>query len=447
MNPFLTEEETVSFPPVSSYQRAIAAFEALARSGGSAPWLSVRSREDVLVDAKAVDERLRAGESPALAGVLVGIGDDPVLAQRLARAGAVVLGTADPVGVSAAPALDVLDAALCTGLPADCRGLVALRPTRGLVPGHSGLTVLARDVERGQLVLAALTGPDESDPASREWPASVRLSAGEHPRIAVPSRADLAALSTVDRSSFAVTVDTLRAAGAVVEEIPLAERAREWAERPATILRGHDALCLPTTGTTPSPAELTSILDTAAVGFPDGRAGGAVVVTRAFDDQVGIDVVGLLSGIQADTPYPSTGIGLIVFGAYLRGQPRNGELTGVGARFTGFVETAPRYRMVALPGTPPQPGVLRAERDGAALLAERWLISPAGLGEFLAGLPAPLTLGSVELEDGAHAVAVLCDAVAAAEGTDITSYRCWRAYLRYLSTQRPTVPAPRPASG
>ncbi|PXY30692.1 allophanate hydrolase-related protein [Prauserella flavalba] len=447
MNPFLTEEETVSFPPVSSYQRAIAAFEALARSGGCPPWLGVRSREDVLIDAKAVDERLRAGESPPLAGLLVGIGADRVLAQRLARAGAVVLGSADPAGVAAEPAPDVLDAAVCTGLPADCRGLVALRPTPGLVPGHPGLTVLARDVERGQHVLAALTGPDESDPASREWPASVRLSAGEHPHIAVPSAAGLAALSTVDRSAFAGTVDTLRAAGAVVEEIPLTERVRDWAERPATTLRGHDALCLPASGTTPSPAELTNALETAAVAFPDGRGRGAVVITRAFDDQVGIDVAGLLSGIQAGTPYPSTGIELIVFGAYLRGQPRNGELTGVGARFTGFAETAPHYRMVALPGTPPQPGVLRADRDGAALLAERWLISPAGLGTFLAGLPAPLALGSVELEDGTHAVAVLCDAVAAAEGTDITSYGCWRAYLRYLSTQRPTVPAPRPASG
>ncbi|MFD2396168.1 amidase [Prauserella oleivorans] len=322
-----------------------------------------------------------------------------------------------------------------------------MRPTRGLVPGPGEVTVLARNIDIGQHAAAALTGRDDTDPASRAWPASVRFSAGEHPRIAVPRQRERAGLPQPAQAGFSATVDTLRATGAVVEEISLTAGVRRWRGQPATTLDGFDALVLPLEGTTPALADLVGTLDVAAVAFSDRDAADAAVVTRAFDDQIAIDVVGQLSGIQADTPYPDTGVELAVFGAYLRGQPLNDRLAEVGARFTGFVETAPYYRMVALPGSPPQPGILRAAEGGGPLLAERWVVSEAGLGHFLAGLPAPMTLGSIDLAGGATATGLLCDPVAAAEGTDITAYGCWRAYLRYLSTRRADVPGPRPASG
>jgi allophanate hydrolase len=82
--------------------------------------------------------------------------------------------------------------------------------------------------------------------------------------------------------------------------------------------------------------------------------------------------------------------------------------------------------MVLLDTVPPKPGVYRAD-DGAELVGERWLVSEAGLGQFLAGLPEPMLLGSVELADGSKAVGFACDAVAAAHGEDITHYGDWLA--------------------
>ncbi|HEY9357318.1 MAG TPA: allophanate hydrolase, partial [Arthrobacter sp.] len=42
-------------------------------------------------------------------------------------------------------------------------------------------------------------------------------------------------------------------------------------------------------------------------------------------------------------------------------------------------------------------------------------------------LPEPMLLGSMELADGSRAVGFACDAVAAAQGEDITRYGDWLA--------------------
>jgi allophanate hydrolase len=238
------------------------------------------------------------------------------------------------------------------------------------------------------------------------------------------------------------------------------EEYRLAAER---TLAGCDGLLLPTTVGHPSLAEVAAdpygtnarlgtftnfvnLLDLAAVAVPAGEADGSPfgvsVVTRAFDDQVGIDIAALLTGERADLPHedrssglvtspplPSDRLDLVVFGAHLRGQPLNHQLTDLGARFVEPVRTASEYRMVALPTEPPKPGVFRATTGGAALSGERWALSPAALGTFLTGLPVPMSLGRVRLDDGGEAVGFLCDPVAAGAGVDITSYRSWPAYL------------------
>ena len=110
---------------------------------------------------------------------------------------------------------------------------------------------------------------------------------------------------------------------------------------------------------------------------------------------------------------------LVVVGAHRKGQPLAHQLETLGAAWDGHVRTAARYRMVSLDTQPPKPGVYRSE-DGAELVAERWLLSEAALGKFLAALPEPMLLGSVRLSDGSSAVGFACDAVAATSGTDIT---------------------------
>ncbi|MEU3270692.1 amidase family protein [Saccharomonospora sp. NPDC006951] len=449
MNRFLLDDEPLPVPPVSSYQRAIAAYDLAARSADPGPCSATfRSREDVLVEAKAVDERVRTGEDLPLAGLLVAVQDNATAVRRLGKAGAVIFATAgeslpDGAGTQDRPAiLDLVDAVTSGRLPTGYRDVAGLSPTRGLVPGLGPVAVLARDVGIAQRALAALTGPDDTDPSCRSWPAAVRFSAGEHPRVAVPRAAELGALSPESRAALAATADSLRAAGGVVTEIELARGLPAWAARPATLLRGHDALLMPAEAAEPALARILATFDTAAALLPGGPAGLAVV-TRAFDDQIGIDLVAMLTGVQAEGAYPASGVDLVAFGGFLRGQPRNAELAALGARFTGFAETAPRYRMVVLPGSPPEAGVVSVAGEGASLLAERWLLSPAGLGRFLAGLRAPLMLGGVELAEGETVTGLLCDPVAAEEGEDISGYGCWRAYLRYLSTRRPSaLPAP-----
>ncbi|ASR35369.1 hypothetical protein BAY61_10585 [Prauserella marina] len=449
MNRFLFDDDPLPVPPVSSYQRAIAAYDRAAR-GPEPGSVTLRSREDVLVEAKAVDERVRSGEQVPLAGILAAVQDDATAVHRLGKAGAVVFAIAenslpDGAGTGELPAiLDVVDVVTSDRLPSGYRDVVGLSPTRGLVPCLGPVTVLAADIDIAQRALRALTGPDETDHSCRSWPSFVRFSAGEHPRIAVPSASELGALALESRGAMAATVDSLRAAGCVVTEIGLAGSVAAWAAKPATLLRGHDALLMPSEATEPALTRVLATLDTAAALLPGGSPAGLALVTRAFDDQIGIDLVALLTGVPAEGAYPASGLELVAFGGFLRGQPRNAELTDLGARFTGFAETAPRYRMVALPGSPPEAGVVSVAAEGVSLLAERWLVSPAGLGRFLAGLRAPLMLGGVELADGEAVTGLLCDPVAAGEGEDISCYGCWRAYLRYLSTRRPSA---LPASG
>ncbi|MGH6636170.1 MAG: allophanate hydrolase-related protein [Gammaproteobacteria bacterium] len=59
---------------------------------------------------------------------------------------------------------------------------------------------------------------------------------------------------------------------------------------------------------------------------------------------------------------------------------------------------------------------------------------------FIAGIPAPLTIGSIELEGGEQVKGFLCEAHAADSGRDVTTSGSWRRYLaeRSASPNRPT---------
>lgn len=454
MNLFLFDDDTVPLPPITTsqaVQRALSVFDALSRGLGPAPPVRLRCKEDVLVDAKAVDERVRAGQRMPLVGVLVAAPDQPVVVGRLMQAGAVVAGHTVPGAPSPGTevrleTLSKLDALLVTEPPAACRGVVGFVPTRGLLPasGAGITTVLARDAAVAQQVAAAVTGPDPwagSAAFSRHWPESVRLSAGEHPHVAVPDRAFLAGLPPAEAARLTATAETLRVAGAVTDEVDFGGGDGLCRRRVAFALRDHDALLLPQGTGLCSLTRLVTRLDTAAVLLPVRDGGGVGLLAKPFDDQVVLDLAGLLTGSQAPSPYPDVGVRLIAFGSFLRGQPRAAELERVGARFTGFATTSRHYRLVLFEQDPPEAGVVptNVPARGGPLLGEEWLLSPAALGEFVAGLPAPMRLGTVELADGTTAPAILCDPAVAEHGTDLTGWECWRAYLRHLSAVRPAV--------
>ncbi|MEE2039568.1 allophanate hydrolase [Nocardiopsis sp. CT-R113] len=219
------------------------------------------------------------------------------------------------------------------------------------------------------------------------------------------------------------------------------------------ILDGFDALLLPTTVGHPALAEVAAdpvgensrlgtytnfvnLLDMAAVAVPagtaDGHPFGVSVVTRAFEDQVALDLAADLVGEERGGAYPEPGIELAVFGAHLRGQPLHHQLTDRGARFVAEEATSDDYRMVALPTVPPKPGLLRVDGGGASVRCEVWRISPAGLGTFLAALPSPMSLGAVTLADGRTVVGFGCDPAAAEGAEDISHHGGWLAYRRSL---------------
>lgn len=477
--------------PAGARRQVLAAYDKIAGANRPELWTLLRSCEDVLVDAKSVDERVRAGERLPLAGLLVAVKDDTEVAglpangpdgarkpqlsavavRRLAQAGAVVLGKTGPGagaadggevagwGAALAVALGLVDVALDEDAGsggAACHGIVGIRPTRGLVPttglsrASKGVTVFARTVADGQRALAAMTGPDASDAGSRAWPDLVRLAAGERPRVAVADQTTLALPSEEIAGAYRRRIEDLQASGVVVETIditPFVEaslvrgRNPQSAERRAHALEsldGYVALVLPAMAPSADP-RLAALLDLAAVTVPAGQVDGAPfgvsVLARSFDDQVALDLAALLTDEQVDEPYPASGIDLVVFGAHLRGQPLNHRLTELGARFRGQVLTAERYRMVALPTVPPTPGIVRA-RPGAALAGERWTISPAGLERFLAGLPEGTVPGEIKLEGGSVARGFHCDADQAVAAKDITKFGDWRAYLRHLTAIR-----------
>ena len=118
---------------------------------------------------------------------------------------------------------------------------------------------------------------------------------------------------------------------------------------------------------------------------------------------------------------------LAVFGAHLSGQPLNFQLLDRGAVLRGEVETSANYQLFALDTVPPKPGLSGPVDGGDRIVGEEWLISPAELAGFLASLPAPMTLGAVQLSDGRTVTGFSCQPAAVESAEEITSFGGWKA--------------------
>ena len=133
---------------------------------------------------------------------------------------------------------------------------------------------------------------------------------------------------------------------------------------------------------------------------------------------------------------------IAVVGAHLTGMPLNSQLTERGATLVQATTTAPHYRLHALPGTvPPKPGLERAPGRGAAIALEVWEMPQAEVGSFLALIPPPLGLGSVELADGSWVHGFVCEGHALAGALDVTQHGGWRAYLAHRVATTQAAPA------
>jgi allophanate hydrolase len=115
----------------------------------------------------------------------------------------------------------------------------------------------------------------------------------------------------------------------------------------------------------------------------------------------------------------------------MEGLPLNHQLTSRGATFVSRTRTVPAYRFYALPGGPPfRPGLVRVPAGGSSVDVEVWSVPQEHFGSFVAGIPAPLGIGKVDLEDGQQVSGFLCEAHAVEGARDISSLGGWRQYLR-----------------
>lgn len=120
-------------------------------------------------------------------------------------------------------------------------------------------------------------------------------------------------------------------------------------------------------------------------------------------------------------------IELAVCGAHMSGLPLNGELTRLGGRFLRAVRTEPAYRLYALAGGPPRrPGMIRDTGGGGAIAVEVWALPKTAFGAFIAGVPAPLSIGTVALADGTRPKGFLCEPAGLAGAEDVTALGDWR---------------------
>jgi allophanate hydrolase len=240
----------------------------------------------------------------------------------------------------------------------------------------------------------------------------------------------------------------------------------------AAVLGRVDMLVVPTSPTTytvaaveADPIELNrrlgyytnfvNLLDLAAIAVPsgfrtDGLPLGVTFIGPAFHDAT-ISALGArflqarLGGRSASEPdlgraHASANgatLAVAVVGAHLSGEAKNEELVAIGASLVRSARTAPEYRLVVLDGfDPPRPGLVRVgPAHGTAIDTEVWAIPARAVGGFVADVPGPLTIGTVELEDGEQVKGFLCEQYATADSKDISHLGGWRRF---------TAPGPRP---
>lgn len=191
-----------------------------------------------------------------------------------------------------------------------------------------------------------------------------------------------------------------------------------------------------------------NLLDYSAVAVPSGFLDnglplGCTLFAPAFQDEnllalaarlhpLATNTVGALADPLVSEPVATTAgtIDVLVCGAHLDGLPLNHQLTSRRATLVETTETAAAYRMYLLAGGPPQrPGLIRDTTNGVALPVEIWRVPADQFGSFVAGIPAPLGIGKVELTDGRWVPGFICEPVGLDGARDITDLGGWRGFV------------------
>lgn len=217
-----------------------------------------------------------------------------------------------------------------------------------------------------------------------------------------------------------------------------------------------DAILLPTAPTCYTRAEMDAdpivlnsrlgtytnfmnLLDYAALAIPagvlpSGVPFGVTLFGKAFSDPALLD----LAAARHGKTLPLCGQGYVpvaVCGAHLEGMALHWQLTQRHAVKLLSTPSAPCYRFYVLAGGPPfRPGMVRVREGGASVAMEVWAVPTEHFGSFVAGIPAPLGIGKVELVDGCWVPGFICEAIGMEGATDISDIGDWRVYMQQRQT-------------
>ncbi len=97
--------------------------------------------------------------------------------------------------------------------------------------------------------------------------------------------------------------------------------------------------------------------------------------------------------------------------------------------------TAPCYRPYSRAYTqPPKPGLRRVtDKLSPGIEVEIWSLDETAFGAFVAEIPAPLGIGTLELADGSSVKGFLCEPIGLENARDITDFGGWRAFSQSLT--------------
>jgi allophanate hydrolase len=175
-------------------------------------------------------------------------------------------------------------------------------------------------------------------------------------------------------------------------------------------------------------------MDLAAIavpaGFrPNGLPFGVSIIGPAFSDEALLRLAGQYLGeVPAELAAPGCVL-VAVAGAHLSDQPLNRELTDRKARLVKTCRTTRDYKLYALQTVPPKPGLVREPGfAGRGIEVEVWAIPENAFGGFVAGVPGPLGVGTITLEDGGRVKGFICEPFAVPAAEEITHFGGWRNY-------------------
>ncbi len=135
---------------------------------------------------------------------------------------------------------------------------------------------------------------------------------------------------------------------------------------------------------------------------------------------------------SAGLPLPGQQVEVVVCGAHLQGQPLNWQLMERGGHLVKLCQSAACYKLYAL-SDGKRPAMIRSAEGGQAIEVEVWSLPAENFGSFVAGIPAPLGIGKVELEDGSWKSGFICESSGLTGATEITHLQGWR---KWLATKR-----------